>query len=245
MGDSTQGTRIRAIRKHLSLSQNDFAKEIGFSRSYLANVELGKDPVTERMIKLIENIYNANGEFIREGKGNMFSDKDQLKISDESAIYDDELISFKIKGIWRPGEKQNEYNKSDIVIVPVYSEVDAGNAERLFTSSEPIDWVPIKVKWLGEHVFAVKVVGNSMEPSIRDGSVVLIDGNQQELKDGKVFALEIPYIGTTIKKVIIEYQNFTLKPENPAFEQKTYPLKALKTGDILVIGRVIRVITEI
>ncbi|GIW48421.1 MAG: hypothetical protein KatS3mg078_2298 [Deltaproteobacteria bacterium] len=98
-----------------------------------------------------------------------------------------------------------------MVIIPVYHEVDAGNAERNHTSLEPIDWVPVPVSKLTNRSFGIKVVGDSMEPNIPHGSIIVVDPNQKSIIDGKVFVIEIPYIRASIERVFIKYPNMVIK----------------------------------
>jgi phage repressor protein C with HTH and peptisase S24 domain len=103
-----------------------------------------------------------------------------------------------------------------MVIIPVYHEVDAGNAERNHTSLEPIDWVPVPVSKLTNRSFGIKVVGDSMEPNIPHGSIIVVDPNQKSIIDGKVFVIEIPYIRASIERVFIKYPNMVIKGDNPS-----------------------------
>lgn len=237
--------RIRLLRKHLDLTQEEFAKQIGYDRSYIANIEREKAEVTKRLILLIEKTYNANPAWIEEGKGDMFNGP---SIMDSVGSMDEErqqILPLNFRGVWFPGQEIKLHDKRDIVIIPVYNEVDAGDAVRNHASLDPIDWVPIKAKWLNQNMIAIKIKGNSMEPTITDGSVVMVDCNQKDIVDGKVYVIEVPYIGATVKRVYVEYQQITLKPDNPLHKEKAFPLETLEREDIRVIGRVVTVISKL
>ena len=68
--------RIRQLRKEeLRLSQEEFGKQLGVSRSVIANIELNvlarpeqKDP----LIRLICKTFNVNEEWLRTGNGDIF-----------------------------------------------------------------------------------------------------------------------------------------------------------------------------
>jgi transcriptional regulator with XRE-family HTH domain len=64
--------RIRAIRRKLSLNQDEFAQRIGLSQAALSLIELGKSKLTEQNIKLICVTFNVNEQWLRTGEGEMF-----------------------------------------------------------------------------------------------------------------------------------------------------------------------------
>ena len=65
--------RIKAIRAELNLSQRDFAKGVFVSQSYFCDIEVGKRKISERVVHLISTIYKVNKEWLKTGKGSMFS----------------------------------------------------------------------------------------------------------------------------------------------------------------------------
>jgi phage repressor protein C with HTH and peptisase S24 domain len=229
--------RLKLLRVRLRLSQKKFAQAIGFSQSYYSEIEKGKVHPTERLLKLIEQTFNVNPRWLREGEGEMFLEegKPEAKPLKDEGL---KLIPLRIRGVWYPGQDLSQYDKNDLVLIPVYHEVDAGNAERNHTSVEPIDWVPVPVSKLTNRSFGVKVVGDSMEPTIPDGSIVVVDPNQKRIVDGKIYVLEIPYIGVTVKRVFIDYPNIILKADNPSYKAQTIPLEKIESEELRIVGRV-------
>jgi len=65
--------RIKAIRAALNLSQREFAKGVFVSQSYFCDIEVDKRKISERIIHLISVIYKVNKEWLKTGKGEMFS----------------------------------------------------------------------------------------------------------------------------------------------------------------------------
>ena len=64
--------RIRLVRKTLGLKQGVFAQRIGLTQTALSMIELGKNPLTEKNIKLICATFAVNEGWLRTGKGEMF-----------------------------------------------------------------------------------------------------------------------------------------------------------------------------
>jgi len=66
-------SRIACLRKALGLRQNTFGARLGMGRSTLSMIESGKNAVTEQNIRLISLTFNVNEDWLRSGKGPMFT----------------------------------------------------------------------------------------------------------------------------------------------------------------------------
>jgi transcriptional regulator with XRE-family HTH domain len=66
--------RIKEIRDQLGISQVEFSERIFVSKSFYGDIEIGKKKVNDRIIFIISKQFNVNEEWIRTGKGEMFTD---------------------------------------------------------------------------------------------------------------------------------------------------------------------------
>jgi transcriptional regulator with XRE-family HTH domain len=73
MSVSSIKERIKAVRMSLGVSQRDFCKGVFLSHSFYAQIESGAKNPNERVYELICNKYNVNKEWLKTGKGDMFS----------------------------------------------------------------------------------------------------------------------------------------------------------------------------
>lgn len=64
--------RIRALRKTLNLTQQEFADRLSLKRNTIATYEMGKAIPSDRTINDICNKYNVNENWLRDGVGEMF-----------------------------------------------------------------------------------------------------------------------------------------------------------------------------
>ena len=72
--------RIKQLRKELKLTQKEFSSVITISSGQLACIETEKRNVNNRTIKLICDSFGVNNEWLRTGKGSIFStDKDSTQ----------------------------------------------------------------------------------------------------------------------------------------------------------------------
>ena len=79
--------RIRAIRKELSLSQDEFAQKISLTKNYISLVENGNRSLADRTITDLCRIFSVNEKWLRTGEGNMF-----LPPEDEEAAFVADLL---------------------------------------------------------------------------------------------------------------------------------------------------------
>lgn len=80
--------RVKILRKHLNLSQTEFASKLSLERSAISLIERKQRNVTERSIKDICREFNVNEQWIRTGKGNMFSETPNSVLEQLGVQYD-------------------------------------------------------------------------------------------------------------------------------------------------------------
>ncbi len=64
--------RLNRIRKHLHLTQQEFADKLGVKRNTVATYETGKSNPSDSAVALICKEFNVNEEWLRNGTGEMF-----------------------------------------------------------------------------------------------------------------------------------------------------------------------------
>ena len=70
-------TRIKKLRKELNLTQDAFASELGIVRNTISQYEIGTRVPSNAVLSLICAKYSVNEEWLRNGKGDMFSQDDK------------------------------------------------------------------------------------------------------------------------------------------------------------------------
>lgn len=68
--------RLKALRKSLDLTQQEFANRLGVKRNTVATYEVGKSNPSDAAISLICAKFNVNEEWLRTGTGDMFIELD-------------------------------------------------------------------------------------------------------------------------------------------------------------------------
>lgn len=70
----TQGERIKAIRKELSLTLEKFGEKLGVGKTAISKIEKNERNLTDQMAKSICREYNVDYDYLMYGEGDMFTD---------------------------------------------------------------------------------------------------------------------------------------------------------------------------
>lgn len=101
--------RLKQLRKHLNITQQDFADRIGIKRNTLANYEIGRNEPLDAVISLICREFNVNEEWLRTGKGDMFNatgDDELAYLVGQLCGSDDEFKKEFVKTLCKLSDKQ-------------------------------------------------------------------------------------------------------------------------------------------
>ncbi|MEJ0020933.1 MAG: S24 family peptidase [Acetobacteraceae bacterium] len=99
------------------------------------------------------------------------------------------------------------------------------------------DWVQSTFSIDPEHLLVETAVGESMQPSIQDGDLLLIDSTEKRIRSFGVYVLEIAG-ERLVKRVQPKLDgSLTLISDNTAYEAEHIP--PAQAGEISVVGRVL------
>ncbi len=89
--------RVKELRKYLKMSQEDFGKLLGITKSGVSDIESGRRKVTEQHIFMLKSQKNVNEHWLRDGTGEMFVEqtRDEQIASFIGDMLKDEGESFK------------------------------------------------------------------------------------------------------------------------------------------------------
>lgn len=68
----TIGERIKMLRDHLGITQEEFSQKLGTTRNTITNYESGRREPMEATIKSICREFNVNYDWLKSGSGEMF-----------------------------------------------------------------------------------------------------------------------------------------------------------------------------
>jgi transcriptional regulator with XRE-family HTH domain len=85
--DEDVSRRLIELRQVLCLTQKDFGEKIHISKGYLTSLEKCRQPLNDRIIKLIADTYGVNAEWLKHGKGKMFIAPQNSQLAEIIAIF--------------------------------------------------------------------------------------------------------------------------------------------------------------
>lgn len=87
-----------------------------------------------------------------------------------------------------------------------------------------------------KNIEAINLSGNSMEPILKDKSIIFIDKSKKKLVNNEIFVVNTSF-GVLVRRVQLNNNNFVdLISEKSEYTKKNVPLK-----EITVIGKVVGV----
>ncbi|HWP80031.1 MAG TPA: S24 family peptidase [Candidatus Acidoferrum sp.] len=123
--------------------------------------------------------------------------------------------------------------------IPVLGQVVAGVP--IEAVEEVLDWEEIDAKTAaqGEH-FALKIKGDSMEPMLMAGDVVIVR-RQPTADNGDIVVALVNGDEATVKRIKVRADGLMLIPNNPAYEPIFYTNDELESLPLLILGVAIEV----
>jgi len=106
----------------------------------------------------------------------------------------------------------------ECIDIPYYGEVQAGTTNRLVDDT-PEKNIPISKDLIfgnTKNLFLVKAEGNSMEPNIKEGAMLLCEWNKKDVKslNGKVVIVITELDGVKVKKLDLKQKAFVSFNDN-------------------------------
>jgi phage repressor protein C with HTH and peptisase S24 domain len=142
-------------------------------------------------------------------------------------------------------EPMHIFDEEEFAMVPRY-DVEASMGGGAEVDGElVIEHLAFKVKWLSEcgldrhHLALINAVGDSMEPTIVGGDILLVDKRQAAIKDLQAGVIYVLRIDTQLYAKRIQRKtdgSVAIMSDNKIYSEETVPADRL--NDIHIIGRV-------
>ena len=93
------GDRLKALRKALNMTQQEFADRLNIKRNTLANYETGRNEPIDAVYSLICREFNVDEHWLRTGEGEMIRARDRMDELMESAgrFFSNETDEFRLR----------------------------------------------------------------------------------------------------------------------------------------------------
>ncbi len=136
-------------------------------------------------------------------------------------------------------EREDKKNPSGRVLIrlPVYGKAAAGAP--IFTEDDITGYVGVfKDDVSGGDYTAIRVSGDSMEPNIMDGDIVIVRV-QPDVDSGQVAVVLIGGEEASVKKLIRHKDGIVLMSNNPDYEPMVFSKKDIVSLPVSVYGKVV------
>lgn len=214
------GIRLREIRKFLKFNQDEFAEELGMHVRTYQNYESGaREPPADALQALTGLGFDVN--WVLNGLGEMLR---------------------------KPGVAENQRHLTGLpaagyVTVPRYDIDGSCGPGRVWDTEEVVDYMAFREDWVRRVLRAdprklalIGASGDSMEPTIRAGDLLLVDTSVETILDDAIYTV---VVGDRL--VVKRLQRFfngavAVKSDNPAYEAET--LGPEEAATLRVAGRI-------
>ncbi len=208
--------RFKSFRKTLVKSQKELAIELNIHQSTIANIENAKIFPNINFINILYKKYNLNTHWLLTGEGEMF-------LKNSSDLPDDWFSQ-----------------------VPEISPASCGSSGRI-AEEHILGYKAFEKKFLKKFKdpIVTHAVGDSMEPLIRDGDLILIDRDPEyrlHPKNDSIYLINNPEkddeLALTLKRILLSNTKLILIPQNPSYPLQEIDLHKKNILNIL-LGRVV------
>jgi len=232
------GQIIRKKREELNLTLDEVSSRVGFSKPYLSTIETDKvkNPPGDELLKKLERILEFEpGLLLR--IAHMQRLPSDIRQEYESAEAENQKLRQFIKNIIH---QKTDVGQLDVLLaeseldieqagaslsagrlVPVINKVSAGYPSDFNDLDYPVGVADDYVRCPDLHdpnAFAVRVVGDSMEPKFREGDIVIFSPAAEVNNGDDCFVRFAMPHETTFKRVFFEQNNkVRLQPRNEKY----------------------------
>nr|WP_295684368.1 XRE family transcriptional regulator [uncultured Lachnoclostridium sp.] len=209
------GDVIKTYRGEKNISMDDFAKISGLSKGYISMLEKNENPRTKEPIApSVETVQKV-------AKAIMIDFNELLDMINSQEI----TLSLKKIG------------KRKSIQIPVLGYVRAGIPLEAVEDILDYEEISEEMAHNGEY-FALKIKGNSMEPRINEGDVVIVR-KQEDIESGDIAIVLVNGSDATCKKVIKHDMGISLVSFNQNYEPMMFSNNEIQKIPIHIVGRVV------
>lgn len=203
--------RIKELRLSKSLNQEQLADRIGLTKQAISQYETGSRKPSFEVLEALCDFFNVSSDYLL-GKDN---------------------VTLRFVG-------REEINRLDApcgIRIPVLGSVAAGVP--IEAIEDIVDWEDISASMAASgKYFGLRVKGDSMQPRIIEGDVVIVKC-QPDADSGDVVIVQINGHEATCKRLVKHVGGISLISFNPAYEPMNYSNEEIENYPVVVIGKVV------
>jgi phage repressor protein C with HTH and peptisase S24 domain len=227
----TIGERLKQVRG--AMSQDEMAKALGVHKNTVANYEKGdRVPDAEYLMKVVEKIEGVDAGWLLTGKEPA---RKGVRVEEP-------------EGKWHSLPNLSPERRLDdrYCYIPLYNVSASAGGGALVDQEHVVDTLAFKASWIRTHLnatqqdlYLIHVEGESMEPTLRPGDVILVDHREgaQLPRDG-IYVLRMDDSLLVKRLQRMPGSQVRVSSDNPAYEPFTVSLAQGK-NEMEIVGRVV------
>jgi repressor LexA len=209
----TLGQIIKSYRKANNMSMKDFATASGLSKAYIGILESGVNPRTKKPVIPSTPTIKKVAKAIYMDFYELFS-----KLDDDVVLGDDDKTVAAIP-------------------IPILGKVAAGIPIETIENIIGYEEISEKLAKTGDF-FALRVKGDSMEPRICEGDVLIVR-KQENAVSGDIVIAMVNDDDATCKRYVKYSDEIRLIAFNKKYEKMIFTNEDLKKNPVKIIGKVV------
>lgn len=227
------GARIKQARAALGLSQQALADAIGGSKRGIQDNESGANAPASTLLRGIVAL-GVNANWLLTGDGPMLL----------SELLSNALEDFVVAEKLQRTADTMRSSQGEFVSIPLYDVQVAAGVGSVVDAENVVDFLSFKHEWIRSELHAspsdlylVHVDGESMEPTLRPGDVILIDHRDQSVSRDGVYVLRMD--GALLVKRLQRKPGGLIKVSSDNQAYDSFEVSPSDFSDFSVIGRVV------
>lgn len=249
----TIAERIMEIKGKKSLK--DLALETGVPSGTIHNyIKKRREPSLNFVVQLCNSL-NVNEKWILTGEGPKYREGVSKSLIETDIKEIEKKIGIKCAtpdhmiqcGEHKPHQlslhSDTELNEKDYVLVP-YLDAQAPEQLKLIREGQARChlafskyWIEVVMSLSPVQILITSVIGDSMEPTLKEGDILLVDRRKKEIKEDAIYVISIKDL-IMPKRVQRMFNGvICVKSDNPAYKEQIIPKEV--SADLHVIGRAV------
>lgn len=229
---TTIGERLRLVRVMISL--DEFSRVLGVHKNTLANYEKGLRVPDANFLNRVLEVYPAiDPEWLLTGVGA------QIRCDAHQARQDRALVPE--KDVRQAG---HDLTPENYVQVPRYDVEASAGAGAMAVNEQIVDYIQFKPDWIknvlgasAQNLALISVKGDSMEPTLSDGDILLVDTTDRQFQANAIYVLQ-NWGSLLVKRIQRKMDgSVVIKSDNKDYEPET--VRGDMVEQLHVIGRVV------
>lgn len=215
--------KLKVARKFLGKDQHEMAALCGKAHRSYQRYEQGEGLPTGEVFEALADLGLNPGWF--------FSDEVPMLIKDQVVTDANERL-------------YDRAQNAEYVHIPRYEIAASAGGGAIIHSEQVVDYLSFRADWVSNtlgvsvrDLALISVIGDSMEPSLSEGDVVLLDMTTRSVVDGSIYALQLNG-GLLVKRIQRKLDgSLVVKSDNARYDTET--VSEDKADQLKIIGRVV------